>query len=485
MKRNKKISILLALTLSLWSCDLDINVDPNRPVTAEVKELLPSGQLTSIEPMANLINAITSTAVQTRVNSRYENYNVDRTTINGVWMNQLFSGGLKDLEDVITQGTEKEMWHYVGIAKLMKAYTFSIMVDLWNDIPYDDAFGPNGAVAKYESGANVYSKLLALIDDGIADLGKTSASSPTTDDLIYGGDKDKWKRMGRTLQLKMYNQTRLVDSGAKDKIQALITANSTIQTSGQDFQVTFAALASPENRIPLFVTDYVGRIDNRMSNYFYNTLTANNDPRIPYYIYNQTAGVFVGKTSGDLNGLVTFEDQNTRSVHGLYPAGGKYDNGLGGATNGDAGVKGAGVFRMMTNAMRLFIEAEAVATLGVTGSATLPQLFEQGIRAAMSKVNDLGVSPMSAGTIDSYVNARVATFNGANATEQLRMIMMEKYVLQFGNGVEQYNDWRRTGIPDNLDLALITGVTLNRFPYPSSETPPTLPINSEFVFWDK
>lgn len=485
MKHYRKLSILTLAVVLLSSCDLDINVDPNNPVTADVRELLPSGQLTVIEPISNLINAITSAAVQTRVSTRYENYNVDRTTINGIWINQFYSGGLKDLEDVIVTGTANESWHYVGIAKLMKAYTFSIMVDLWNDIPYDDAFNPDLEVVNYESGANIYSKLLALIDEGILDLDKSSFSSPSADDLIFNGDLDKWRRMGRTLQLKMYNQMRLVDTSVKDKIQGLISSKNTIQSIDQDFQISFSSSASPENRIPLFVNDYITRLDNRISLFFYNTLDGNNDPRIPYYIFNQTPGVFEGRISGDPTNLATFEDQDTRSFHGLYPAGGKFDDGSGGVTNGDMGAKGAGIFRMMTNAMRLFIEAEAVLTLGVTGSATLEQLFEQGIRESMKKVNEMGVSPMSQGTIDTYVDDRMVEFNATDNDGKLRMVMMEKYVLQFGNGMEQYNDWRRTGIPDNLDLGFITGVTLNRFPYPSSENPPTTPINSEFVFWDE
>ncbi len=484
MKHYRKITLITILTAIFWSCSLDINVDPNNPTTASVQELLPSGQLTSIEPFSNLLNAITSAAVQTRVSTRYENYNVDRTTINGIWINQLYSGGLKDLENIIVVGVDQENWHYVGIAKLMQAYTFSLMVDLWNDIPYTDAFDPENLEIGYESGANIYSQLLTLIDEGIADLDKTSTTSPGSDDLIYQGDLAKWKRMGRTLQLKMYNQTRLVDSGAKDKIQALITAGTTIQDFTQDFQISFNSSAAPENRLPLFVSDYITRLDNRISLYFYNTLDGNNDPRIPHYIFNQTPGVFVGRISGDPNNLATFEDQDTRSFHGLYPAGGKYDDGSGGATNGDFGEKGAGVFRMMTNAMRIFIEAEAVATLGVTGSAPLATLFEEGIRASMRKVNQLGVSPISPAAIDTYVNDRMAEFTAGDDAEKLRLIMMEKYVLQFGNGVEQYNDWRRTGIPNDLDLQFITNVTLNRLPYPSSENPPTLPINSEFVFWD-
>ncbi len=121
-----KAHYLFILLLLLSSCDLDVNDNPNSPTTATVVELLPHGQVSVIDPFSSLVNAITSSAVQTRVNSRYDNYTVSRTTVDGLWNNSLYSGGLKDLEEVITQGTIEEQWHYVGIAKLMKAYTFSI-----------------------------------------------------------------------------------------------------------------------------------------------------------------------------------------------------------------------------------------------------------------------------------------------------------------------------------------------------------------------
>ncbi len=484
MTYKYKLLSLLFLTLCFWACDLDINEDPNNPVTAEVHELLPSGQLTVIEPVANLINAIGSSVVQTRVSTRHDNYNVDISTVTGIWNNQFYSGGLNDLEQIITLGTESESWHYVGIAKLMKAYTFSIMVDLWNDIPYTDAFNPDLETITYDSGEEIYPRLISLIEEALLDLGRSSTFSPGGDDVIYGGDLAKWGRMGKTLLLKMYNQTRLVDSSVGTKMQALINETSTIQSSADDFQVVFGSSTAPENRMPLFTSDYVFRLDNRISNYFGDLLYGNNDPRIPYYFYNQTPGTFVGRDSGDPSDLAQFEDQDTRTFHGVYPAGGQFDAGQGGATNGDMGLKGAGTFRMMTNAMRIFIEAEAVLTLGLNGSGTIEELFEAGIRASMEKVNEMGVGTITSTQIDDYVNARMAEFDVADNDGKLRLVMMEKYIHNFGNGFEQYNDWRRTGIPDDLTLVVQTGVILNRFPYPSTENPPSQPPNNEFVFWD-
>ena len=78
-----KLSIILVLIFCFYSCDLEINDDPNNPVTAELHELLPNGQLTVIEPLANLLNAIGSSVVQTRVSTRHDNYAVDIALVTG------------------------------------------------------------------------------------------------------------------------------------------------------------------------------------------------------------------------------------------------------------------------------------------------------------------------------------------------------------------------------------------------------------------
>jgi hypothetical protein len=358
------------------------------------------------------------------------------------------------------------------------------MVDVWNDLPYSDAFNPDLNEFKYDQGAEIYNNLFSLINEGLTDLDKASDVSPSSDDIIYGGDLGKWKKMGKTLLLKMYNQVRLVDNSAKQKIQDIINEGGTIQSMGDDFQLTFGSSTAPENRHPLFTSDYVSRLDNRISNYFGNLLMNNNDPRIPYYFYNQTPGTFVGRDAGNPSGLAQFEDQDTRTFHGVYPSGGQFDNGTGGATNGDMGLKGAGTFRMMTNAMRIFIEAEAVVALGVNGSASIAELFAAGVQESMNKINEIGVGTISQTQIDDYLTPRMTAFEAADDAGKLKMIMMEKYVHLFGNGIEQYNDWRRTGFPDDLTLVVQAGTILNRLPYPSTENPPSRPNNDAFVFWD-
>lgn len=480
---KSKIAIIITIVWLLPSCSLDINDDPNNPTTAALLELLPAAEVGLIGPISNIVNAIGSSVVQTRVSTRHDNYSVVPANMNELWRD-LYPGGLKDLEEIIALGTETEDFHYVGIAKIFKAYIFSMMVDVWNDIPYTDAFQPELEEISFESGAAIYDKLFLLIDEGIADLDRPSNLSPGSEDLIYGGNLDKWKKMGETLKLKMLIQIRLVDTSAGSRIQTIIDGGDYITSASDDFQFQYNTSSAPENRMPLFRSDYISRIDNRMSTYFHGLLDGNNDPRIPFYFFNQTPGTFIGRDSGNPEGLATFEDQNMRTFHGVYPAGGQFDDGNGGATNASSGLAGAGTFRMITNASRLFMEAEAVLELGVTGSAPIATLFTDGIVEAMAKVNEMGVGAISQTEMETYRDARLAEFNAADNAGKLRLVMFEKYIHQFGNGFEQFNDWRRTGFPDDLTLMVQTNPTLNRFPYPSAENAPTTPANDAFVFWD-
>src|SRR5687768_11424860 len=78
---------------------------------------------------------------------------------------------ISNLNVIIERGTAEKRFVYAGIAKILKAYTFSMMVDVWGDVPYSefDRFEEGITQPKYDKGAEVYPKLLALLDEGIAD----------------------------------------------------------------------------------------------------------------------------------------------------------------------------------------------------------------------------------------------------------------------------------------------------------------------------
>ena len=98
-----------------------------------------------------------------------------------------------------------------------------------------------------------------------------------------------------------------------------------------------------------------------------------------------------------------------------------------------------------------FILAEAALTMGTTGDAK--QLFQDGITANLNSINTISTTsgnsatPLAAATITAFVANRTAQYDAADATGKLSAVMTQKYIALYGNGIEAYNDYRRTGFP--------------------------------------
>src|SRR5690606_35784863 len=82
--------------------------------------------------------------------------------------------------------------------------------------------------------------LFDLVRNGVADLNAPSASKPAADDLIYGGDLDKWKRAGNSLLLKFANTiSRVEPEVAREVINGVIAGNNYIVSNDQNLSFTF------------------------------------------------------------------------------------------------------------------------------------------------------------------------------------------------------------------------------------------------------
>src|SRR4051794_29654561 len=101
MKSMKRITLLIVaiVSVSITSCNLDINVDPNSPATVPNSQLLSSAQVaifTSFGPNGSGLGQAASIWVhQTMIRSSADNYNPTGTdgNINNPWLN-LYSGAM-------------------------------------------------------------------------------------------------------------------------------------------------------------------------------------------------------------------------------------------------------------------------------------------------------------------------------------------------------------------------------------------------------
>lgn len=504
---------------------LDINENPNDPLTTELKQNLPVVETVIFEAFGHSgggLSDITSQFVNQTVQRGPTNFYFvqgNEFAIANSWPN-MFSGALKDLDLMIASATERESWHYLGVAQILKAYSFSMMVDVWGNVPYTEfGLGTANPFPKFDEGEEIYPKLLVLLEDAVENLEKES-NEVLENDLIFSNDEDTWKKFGNALRLKLYNQvkdTPLYDAAAV----ADIINNADLPIDVADgFRLKYTDGNNPENRHPLFKKDYVDNNASYIDPFFYRIMDGSGefnpdytgivDPRIPYYFYNQLAGddpqnpptsayygdfLSIWFASYNIDPNEGFDQAQSQTLVGLYPCGGAFDDGSGDTGDADSGLKGAGYQRLYPYFAHLYTMAELALTKGAPGDAR--DLFEAAMVASFDEVNDLVAAPITPVDGDDYIEEILALYDDGDDEKKLELIMTQKWIASFGFSVDSYTDYRRTGYPilfdPNADDNPFTVLTRNfpvSFPYftddlainPNSD--PQRDPGTDKVFWD-
>ena len=450
-KNYLKIIVPTILLFGVISCELkelDINTDPNSASEASLSLLLTNAEYEGLSTFGGNTNGtgLNDAAMGFQaINTTYDDFNFTNSDWNIIW-NSLYSGPLKDLDELLKASDAELTPKYMGIAQILKAYYFTTMVDLWGDIPYSEAFKGNASEANlepaYDSGASIYADAFKLIDEAIANLGKDQAVD-VQGDILYGGSASKWIKAANSLKLRLLIQTRNVQDN-KNAIQALIDADNLISSASDDFQLRYSALKNPENRHPMYQAGYAG--GEAGYSYFSSQLMfemlSNNDPRTPFYFKRQTTtvldpddptakqtipcsqrddclyGYFVanpnitnelfgvdpenlsdsqaaylagyfGRDRSDPSGIPN--DNPIRTTVGAYPAAGLFDVSAGTTGGNDKGV-GDGIFPIITSWMVKFYMLEAQISLGVTTGSTEVELLAAALEEQLSKVIAVGTA---------------------------------------------------------------------------------------------
>lgn len=554
MKNKIKILFIISSFLFATSCTggwLDINDDPNSPTKPELSRLLSGSERFMVYALGqgNFLGNNLSSYTHHLVSREVQNYGMT-TTANNVYnsWNYFYVYSLIDFDAIIKYAEPDGNLIYAGIAKTLKAYAFSMMVDLWGDIPYTEYNVPGLTAPNVDKSDFIYNSIIALLEEAVADLQNTTASNllkPGTDDFFYGGNKDKWIRLNNTIKLKLLLQTRKAKSDITDwqnKISNLIAANNFI-ASGEDFQFWYTSKVSPEERHPTFVSEYGAKSTTHyISPYFYEImkgLTYNNtknpfagiaDPRVSYYFYNQLKtgqaaqsnhsyreGNFLTIFFAD-NGSNNAGDQaSSMSKVGIYPCGGKYDDGNGGAVSASTG-NGVAPLKLITYHSLKFMLAELAIAGETTGDART--LLKDGLDASILHVNTVAgkqsnIPAISATNRDAFTTAVLTKYDAASEAGKLEIIMTQKWIGNFFSPEDAYTDYRRTGYPELFNPAnsadpgygvnpTVTALSPARVPitpiasfprslyYPTTTETDLNPnlnqktdVSVKFIFWDK
>ena len=450
-------ALLLLVVSSCEITDLDINTDPNNASEASLNLLLTSAQFEGVNTFAGGPND--ATMGFQGINTSNDDFNFTNASWNGTW-NFLYSGPLKDLEEIISGADPEVNPNYLGIAQIMKAYYFTTMVDLWGDVPYSEAFKGNAEETitepVYDSGASIYADAFLLIDQGITNLAKSQGVS-VKGDIIYGGNLTRWRKAAKSLKLKLLINTRNVNSNTA-AIQSLISEGDLILSGSNDFQLRFSSLKNPDNRHPMYQAGYAG--GEAGYSYFGHQLMyemlSSKDPRTPFYFKRQTTTIldpedptakqtipcsqrddcvynyfvtsskvtngifgvdpdgltdsqasylagFFGRDRSDPSGIPN--DNPLRTTVGAYPAAGLFDKSAG-LTGGNKFGVGDGIFPIISSWMVKFWMLEAQIALNVNTGYTESDLLAEAIGDQMKKVISVGTSadPQASSDISNWPN---------------------------------------------------------------------------------
>lgn len=530
MKKLRIIVITLGAMVTIASCKKfdKMLTDPNSPApeTADADLYLNYVQLafsdfygnTSVEPGLSE-NGEELTRMEYMASRTYKDLYVPES-FDGAWRDayqKVFKNSNALIQ--IAQKTNRNL--HIGIARMLKAYVTATLVDFFGDVPYSEAnLGIENTNPKVDPGKQVYDSAFALLDSAIANFNRVTSLTPLpANDLFYGGTAvakaTSWRRAAKTLKLKLLNQIRLVDNTVNAKINALLADGELITTDAQAFVFKYGSKAiNPNSRHPKYgiyytdngANDYIGNyfmyvvyvekglgIDPRWRYYFYRQignvttlpvstlecLTSSAPPHYPSnvpYCYANVAG-FYGRDHGNDRGIPP--DGFQRAIWGVYPAGGRFDNDdKTKITGSNDGAQGQGILPIWQPAFTDFVKAEDALTLGTTGDARA--LLESAVRKSIATViaypATVGITVPSAkvptaAQIQSYVDKVLQLYDGAATNpDKLNVVMKEYYIALWGNGIESYNNYRRTGMPKNMqpNLNPTPGPFLRSMYYPGS-----------------
>lgn len=458
MKLNK-IYIVAFLVLVGTGCKkdyLDVNTNPNTLPTATPAFIISNAMNTT----ANLMLSPNETGMYWSGHWSQSNGYIISTTLfqynftNGdfnYWDNTY--DNLNDYKFVLDNAKKYNQEYLTGPAKVMIAYNFQKLVDLYGNIPFTEALkGVEILAPKFDDQKTVYEALLPWLDDAIVDLkANPFASSYAASDIVFKGNTTNWIKFANSLKLRiLMHQSRV--SGRAGYITAEINKIVTEGTgfiSGTDVGVNPGYVAADGQTNPIYNTwgyDANGArraLNNfpRVTDFVITSLLATNDTfrlkRMAYAPGNESTsvagvsakpeiastytGVVFGSSSGFLPGA-------TCAVGPALLIKGKFDM----------------PFILMTGAEVQLNLAEAKERYGtaVNLTGTAQSYYEAGVKesfrvlgANVAKATDL----LTSGLQNQDYTA---------STDKLKAIGYQKWLATaYFTGLEAWTEYRKSNFP--------------------------------------
>ena len=489
-----RLFIGVSMLLIPASCSLEeTNVNPNASTQVSVSAVLTGAEVSLGFNLGVNAGLIANIYIQQASGANGDAASFDNYASSIQYFDQTWKGFYADVLDelkiVKTTAAQQQLPYYSGIARILSTYAYGTLTDLFGDIPYKASlYGNNITNPAYDKQEDIYKALQEQLDSAILDLSVPATANlgvlPASDDVIYGGNVERWKSLAYTLKARY--AIHLTKINATDAAQQVLKAlydgarYRGIADNSSDALVVFGAATTNANPFYQQNTNRPGWIGLGAS--FVNLLNGNEvtdaatkpegplvDPRRAYFATPYPAGssTFRGSAPG---------------VPGAFSVIGSF---YGTATS-------PVIISSFSEAK--FLEAEARWRINPADPLVKVSL-EAAIRSSFQRVVSNPADPYATSDKQqAYITAK-ATLSGVAASD-LNTIVTQKYIALFLQP-EAWSDYRRTGYPalplaqNATSVANPNGKIPRRIPYPQNEqslnrnTPAGSGYQTPALWWDK
>lgn len=435
MKKIKIIASLLISSFMLFSCDSgfeEVNTNPNDPTNIPSDLLLTSvvrsmgNTLYTVQYGTDMGSCWGQHMAKVQYNSEAR-YFPRSGNINAIWSgiyagfdNSGTDGIIKNAKTMYALADKEGNNNVKAVSLITQAYGFLLATDLYGNVPFDEAGkGDEGNLTpKYNSQKEVYEGVFKMLDDAMALFG--SGEINATNDILYGGDVNKWAKFAASLKFRAVMRSSSKYTVAE--VSALLSPLKDKVFTSKSEEAKLIYLNAPPSANPMFETISTAegggnRDEYRLCLTFTDILNSNNDPRLSSFAEKNSAGEYKGKPAGYL----TIPDQ--------------YSGDLVSKIGNDTYLKPDSPAYFVSNTQIQFLLAEAAHKGFINGNAA--DYYKSAIT---SSFEDNGISTS---LVDAYVNANIysATPDG------LKRLHLQEWIALYGQGFETWTEWRRNGQP--------------------------------------
>lgn len=434
----------------------ELNSNPNSPTEVAQQFLLPQAIQTSMDnywgnktrnERLNFDHAMSWVGYLTRniYSDEGDNYNVQPSVNLKNW-EVLYTDALSNYTSIVktsAPGGKLPSPIYEGIGIGMRAWSFSLLTDVWGAIPYTDAvkgvsetpvFSPS-----YDDQETVYAGIIE--DLKVANEKIDGAITKIPGDILFNGNAMRWKKLFNSLRFKLLNRQAEKVASSAAEMQAMLDDPAKYPMIDSNLSMgTFTYGAFPTQNPWNDILIQQTRTDWNISSTLVDKMNALNDPRLS--VFAAPGSLSGGVISGHPNGL---PDAIATTYLG-YSA----------VINPVEFSQAKSPAVIMSYAELLFIKAEAALDGDIAGDPA--EFFTMAIEESFKQYKV---------TIPADYISNLGAVDKEN-------IMTQKWIALFGQGVEAWTELRRTGFPvmpahDPRAFFKNDGELPTRLVYPSSE----------------